>query len=126
MLVQRRRNVRWVIAEKDGAKNFFMLVFEIEPGGYTPLHHHSWEHEMFVCGGKGSVVKPGGKRFPLRKDQWFSFRQMKNSRLKIRLRKLLRLFALYPRALIIFLSSLKPPSAGRCTFSPLNHEGLLG
>jgi quercetin dioxygenase-like cupin family protein len=54
-----KANVRWVIAEKDGAKNFFMRVFEIEPGGYTPLHHHPWEHEMFVCGGKGCVVKEG-------------------------------------------------------------------
>ena len=44
-----KANVRWVIAEKDGAKNFFMRVFKIEPGGYTPLHHHPWEHEMFVC-----------------------------------------------------------------------------
>ena len=43
-----KASVRWVIAEKDGAKNFFMRVFEIEPGGYTPLHHHHWEHEMFT------------------------------------------------------------------------------
>ena len=54
-----KASVRWVIAEKDGAKNFFMRVFEIEPGGYTPLHHHPWEHEMFVCAGKGCVVQEG-------------------------------------------------------------------
>jgi Uncharacterized conserved protein, contains double-stranded beta-helix domain len=54
-----KANIRWVIAEKDGAKNFFMRVFEIEPGGYTPLHQHPWEHEMFVCEGKGCVVKAG-------------------------------------------------------------------
>jgi len=54
-----KANVRWVIAEKEGAKNFFMRVFDIEPGGYTPLHHHPWEHEMFVLGGKGCVVKEG-------------------------------------------------------------------
>lgn len=54
-----KANVRWVIAGKDGAKNFFMRVFDIEPGGYTPLHHHPWEHEMFVLEGKGCVVKEG-------------------------------------------------------------------
>src|SRR4030042_3575286 len=54
-----KANVRWVIAGKDGAKNFFMRVFEIAPDGYTPLHHHPWEHEMFVCEGKGCVVKEG-------------------------------------------------------------------
>ena len=45
--------VRWVISEKDGAKNFAMRVFEIQPGGYTPLHQHDWEHEIFVLQGNG-------------------------------------------------------------------------
>ena len=51
--------VRWVINESDGAKKFFMRIFEIEPGGCTPLHQHDWEHEMFVFQGKGCVVKQG-------------------------------------------------------------------
>ena len=45
--------VRWVISEKDGAKNFAMRVFEIRPGGYTPLPQHDWEHEVFILQGKG-------------------------------------------------------------------------
>ena len=45
--------VRWVISEKDGAENFAMRVFEIQPGGYTPLHQHEWEHEVFVLEGNG-------------------------------------------------------------------------
>ena len=52
-------SVRWVIAEKDGAPNFFMRLFEIAPGGHTPLHAHSWEHEMFVLEGAGCIVKEG-------------------------------------------------------------------
>lgn len=92
-----KANVRWVIAEKDGAKNFFMRVFEIEPGGYTPLHHHPWEHEIFVYEGKGCVVKQGKEVSLVLKDQWFSFLQTKNTKLKIGLRNLLSLFALYPR-----------------------------
>ncbi len=51
--------VRWVIAEKDGAPNFYMRVFEIEPGGHTPFHAHAWEHEMFVLKGEGCIVKEG-------------------------------------------------------------------
>jgi len=45
--------VRWVISKKDGAKNFAMRVFEIQPGGNTPLHQHDWEHEIFVLEGNG-------------------------------------------------------------------------
>ena len=51
--------VRWVIAENEGAKNFFMRIFEIAPGGCTPLHRHSWEHEMFVFEGRGCIVREG-------------------------------------------------------------------
>jgi len=90
MLVAEKASVRWVIAEKDGAKNFFMRVFEIEPGGYTPLHHHPWEHEMFVCAGKGCAVQEG-KEVSLTQDQWYSFLQTKNTKLKIPL----RIFYLY-------------------------------
>ena len=28
--------VRWLISDKDGAKNFAMRLFEIKPGGYSP------------------------------------------------------------------------------------------
>lgn len=56
--------VRWVIAKEDGANNFFMRVFEIAPGGCTPLHHHPWEHEVFVFRGRGCVVRDG-KEVPI-------------------------------------------------------------
>jgi quercetin dioxygenase-like cupin family protein len=45
--------VRWLISKKDGAKNFAMRLFEVEPGGYSPLHQHDWEHEVFVLEGSG-------------------------------------------------------------------------
>jgi len=54
--------MRKVIAEKEGAKNFIMRVFEIESGGYTPLHKHDWEHEVFVLNGTGTVVSQDGER----------------------------------------------------------------
>jgi len=54
-----KTTVRWVIAREDGAKNFFMRVFAIAPGGCTPLHRHAWEHEVFVLQGRGCVVRDG-------------------------------------------------------------------
>jgi len=53
--------MRRVIAEKEGAKNFVMRVFEIEPGGHTPLHKHNWEHEVFILNGSGTVVSQSGE-----------------------------------------------------------------
>ena len=46
---------RIAIGKADGAKNFCMRVFEIAPGGHTPMHAHEWEHEMFVHTGKGEI-----------------------------------------------------------------------
>ena len=56
---------RVVISEADGAPNFIMRVFEVEPGGYTPHHRHSFEHEVFIKEGSGLVVSEG-KEFPVR------------------------------------------------------------
>ncbi len=52
--------MRRVIAEKEGAPNFVMRVFEVEPGGNTPLHSHDWEHEVFILSGGGTVVDESG------------------------------------------------------------------
>ena len=59
--------VRWLISDKDGAKNFAMRIFEIEPGGYTSYHTHDWEHEVFVLEGEGEV-KVEEKSYPIKKD----------------------------------------------------------
>ena len=48
--------VRWLIAKDTGAPNFAMRLFEMKPGGYSPLHTHPWEHEVFVLEGEGIVV----------------------------------------------------------------------
>ena len=45
--------VRWLISDKDKAPNFAMRLFEVGPGGYSPLHTHKWEHEVFVLEGEG-------------------------------------------------------------------------
>ena len=50
-------HVRWLVGEKDGAPNFAMRQFEVEPGGYTPRHRHPYEHEVFVLEGQGEVYE---------------------------------------------------------------------
>lgn len=56
--------VRWLVSESDGAPNFAMRQFEVAPKGYTPKHHHPYEHEVFVLEGEG-VVLEGKKQHPL-------------------------------------------------------------
>lgn len=52
--------VRWLIARPDGAPNFAMRVFEVQPGGSTPLHEHAWEHEVYILEGTAEVVTDSG------------------------------------------------------------------
>lgn len=74
---------RVLIGKNDGAKNFCMRVFELEPGTCTGKHAHEWEHEVFVHSGKGSILRdgkwvpfatesaifiPGGEEHQLRND----------------------------------------------------------
>lgn len=49
-----------VITAADGAPNFCMRVFEVQPGSSTPSHSHPWEHEVFVVSGRGVLVGEGG------------------------------------------------------------------
>jgi len=51
--------IRWLISKDDGAENFAMRMFELQPGGFTPLHKHAHEHEVFVVEGEGVLVYEG-------------------------------------------------------------------
>ena len=53
--------VRWVINASQGAMNFAMRVFELEPGKETPLHKHENEHEAYVLAGGGEIETDDGK-----------------------------------------------------------------
>jgi len=52
---------RDVITAGDGAPNFCMRVFEVEPGSSTPSHSHDWEHEVFVLAGEGVAAGAEGE-----------------------------------------------------------------
>ena len=52
--------VRWVINASQGATNFAMRVFELEPGKESPFHRHENEHEAFVLKGNGKIETDEG------------------------------------------------------------------
>jgi quercetin dioxygenase-like cupin family protein len=33
-----------------------MRLFEMAPNGFSPLHSHPWEHEVFILEGNGAVT----------------------------------------------------------------------
>ncbi len=51
--------IRWLISREDGAEKFAMRMFEIQPGGHTPLHTHPHEHEVFIVQGRGTFICEG-------------------------------------------------------------------
>jgi quercetin dioxygenase-like cupin family protein len=55
-------SIRWVVSKDDGAENFYMRVFDVQPGGHTPYHQHEWEHEVFILEGEAEVVTEEGPR----------------------------------------------------------------
>jgi len=86
----RAAKIRWLITEKDGAKNFAMRLFEIEPDGYTPWHQHDWEHEVFILEGEGTARgKEGdfkfkeGDIFFVPPMEWHQFRNTAKRVLKV-------------------------------------------
>ena len=53
--------MRRLVSKHDGAQNFAMRMFEVQPGGNTPLHTHPHEHEVFVVEGTGVLVYEGAE-----------------------------------------------------------------
>ena len=47
--------IRWLIAEKDGARTFYMRLFEMSPRAKIKAHFHPWEHEIFILKGSGRL-----------------------------------------------------------------------
>lgn len=54
--------IRWLISRDDGAPNFAMRLFEVAPGGHSPLHRHPWEHEVYIVEGAGELDWEGSSR----------------------------------------------------------------
>lgn len=45
------------IGKADGAPNFSIRVFTIEPGGHTPHHSHESEHLNYILDGHGEILE---------------------------------------------------------------------
>lgn len=56
----RNAQKRVLIGAAEGAANFVMRHFTIDPEGHSPYHTHPWEHEVYVLAGKGEVRFAGG------------------------------------------------------------------
>jgi quercetin dioxygenase-like cupin family protein len=54
--------IKRLIGMPDRAPTFAMRLFEVGPGGYTPLHTHAHEHEVFILSGRGLVRGSWGER----------------------------------------------------------------
>lgn len=54
-----------MVGRGDGAPNFAIRQFVVEPGGHTPQHSHDYEHEVFVVSGAGDILLEG-ERHPIR------------------------------------------------------------
>ena len=49
-------SVRWLIGPAEGAPNFALRYFEIEPGGWSSLDEHAREHGVVILRGGGQVL----------------------------------------------------------------------
>lgn len=48
-----------MVGNLDGAPNFALRQFQIDPGGNTPRHSHPYEHEVYIVAGEGTVLLQG-------------------------------------------------------------------
>jgi len=72
-----------------------MRLFEIEPGGNSPLHNHPWEHEVFILEGEG-VVFDGAKATPSKADNVIFIPPEERHQFKNTGKKLLKFLCLIP------------------------------
>jgi len=51
--------IRWLLGKKSPAPNFYLRLFEVQPGGHSPYHTHAMEHEIFILEGRGHINAKG-------------------------------------------------------------------
>jgi len=91
--------IRWLISKDDGAENFAMRMFELQPSGYTPLHTHPHEHEVFVIEGEGVFVYEG-KEYQFDRDYVIFVPPNKEHRFKNTGNSILRLLCIIPASAV--------------------------
>ena len=48
-----------MVGRGDGAPNFALRCFTVDPHGHAPRHSHDYEHEVYVVEGGGTVLLEG-------------------------------------------------------------------
>ena len=48
--------VKYLVGEEHGAGRYYLRLYEVEPGGRTPLDRHVYEHEVYVLSGVGALL----------------------------------------------------------------------
>ncbi|HMN96303.1 MAG TPA: cupin domain-containing protein [Phycisphaerales bacterium] len=48
-----------MVGRADGAANFALRHFVVEPGGHTPRHSHDYEHQVYIVEGRADVECDG-------------------------------------------------------------------
>ena len=56
--------IRWLLGKDSPAPNFYLRLFEVQPGGHSPYHTHPSEHEIFILEGRGRI-NAKGRAFPV-------------------------------------------------------------
>lgn len=56
--------IRWLLGKGSPAPNFWLRLFEVQPGGHSPYHAHPSEHEIFILEGSGRI-NAKGRSFPV-------------------------------------------------------------
>ena len=59
-----KTSIRWLLGPQE-VPNFYMRLFEVEPGGEIFEHSHSWEHEIFILQGK-ALIRIGGREYKVK------------------------------------------------------------
>lgn len=54
-------SIRWLIGGAEGARNFALRYFEIEPGGWSSLDQHDHDHGVVILRGQGNVLLGGAE-----------------------------------------------------------------
>ena len=50
------KSIRWVVGRPEGAPNFAMRKFILQPGGSMPNHSNTVEHEQYVLNGQAEIA----------------------------------------------------------------------
>ena len=89
---------RVLIGLKEGAPNFVMRLFTMEPGGHTDYHSHPWEHEVFVVEGEITVVGPDGKEETLKEGSFVFVEPNEKHQFKNNSNKTARFICVIPKS----------------------------